>query len=793
MNIKCILITITVLLTSQLAIAQKQKTDANIIGHVVDEKGTHIPFASVSIKGTTIGTTTDESGHYQLINLPEGTWTVKAQSLGYQPEEVEIFIAIGETKEIKFDLRSDVLGLEEVVVTGNRNETYRKESSVIVNTITPKTFAATQSITLSDGLNFVPGARIETNCQNCGFPQLRMNGMEGPYSQILINNRPIFSGLAGVYGLELIPANMIERVEVVRGGGSALYGSNAIAGTINLILKDPINNSYEAGVSSGLVGVGMDGSGGAANEYNVHFNTSLVSADNKTGAAIYGFRRNRQPFDANRDGFSELGLVNNTTIGSRLYHRFGTKSKVMVDFFNIREERRGGNKFDEPKHIADIAEAVEHDITTGAITFEQHLRKKDVFSAYVSMQHINRDSYYGAEQSLQDYGHSKNLTYVAGVQYSAFFGNSGVVVGLEHKGESLLDEKLGYPILDSSAINFEDSSLQISYADKRTIANQISNTAGIFAEYELHFGQFDLTAGLRYDNYTIRYQEHEQEDKSGSVLSPRFTLKYDVLAYLQARISYAQGYRAPQIFDEDLHIETSGARRVVHRNAPDLKRETSHSYMASLDFNKKLGNTYLGILMEGFYTHLLDAFSNEIGEPSADGTVIYTRVNAENGALVRGVNLEVNAVPSETISLKGGFTFQKSTYEKPQEFNEKSFLRTPNDYGYISLIWEPKENFGASASGTYTGKMLVPYFGPQLPDPENGELRESPVFFDAGIKVYYNIRLNGAKLQLYTGVKNIFNSYQDDFDSGIDRDPGYIYGPVAPRMIYGGIKIGNVY
>jgi len=133
----------------------------------------------------------------------------------------------------------NVLGIEEVVVTGDRNKTNRTESSTIVSILTPKLFATIQSVTLSEGLNFCPGLRMENNCQNCGFSQVRMNGMEGPYSQILINGRPIFSGLAGVYGLELIPSSMIERVEVVRGGGSALYGSNAIAGTINLIFKRP--------------------------------------------------------------------------------------------------------------------------------------------------------------------------------------------------------------------------------------------------------------------------------------------------------------------------------------------------------------------------------------------------------------------------------------------------------------------------------------------------------------------------------------------------------------------------
>ena len=240
----------------------------------------------------------------------------------------------------------------------SRNKTNRKESSVIVNTITPKLFATTQSVTLSEGLNFCPGIRIENNCQNCGFSQVRMNGMEGPYSQILINSRPIFSGLAGVYGLELIPSSMIERVEVIRGGGSALYGSNAIAGTINLILKDPINNSYEFGINSGATGVGIDNSGDPALDYSVNFNTSIVSSDNKSGLALFGFYRDREPFDADNDSFSEIASLKNTTIGTRLFHRLDSRSKITVDFFNIKEDRRGGDKHEYPVHEAGIAEAV---------------------------------------------------------------------------------------------------------------------------------------------------------------------------------------------------------------------------------------------------------------------------------------------------------------------------------------------------------------------------------------------------------------------------------------------------
>ncbi|MBC34435.1 MAG: TonB-dependent receptor [Bacteroidetes bacterium] len=766
--------------------SKKKRTDANVTGHVVSN-GEHIPFATIQIKGTTIGTTTDETGHYNLVNLPVGEYIFIAQSLGYKPLEITVKLESKKTKEVHFNLIEDVLGLEEVVVTGNRSETNRKESSTIVNTINSKIFARTQSVTLSEGLNFSPGLRMENNCQNCGFTQVRMNGMEGPYSQILINSRPIFSGLAGVYGLELIPSNMIEKVEVIRGGGSALYGSNAIAGTINLILKDPINDSYEFGINTGLIGVGQNGSGGVAEDYTVNFNASVVSSDYKTGMAVYGFYRDREPFDANDDTFSEISSLKNTTVGTRVFHRFNAKSKIALDFFNIKEDRRGGDKHESLNHEANISEAVEHDITTGAISYDQFINSTSKLNIFASGQRVHRDSYYGANQSLKDYGFTKDFSYTVGAQYNATLGNSKIVAGIENIGQNLTDTKLGYPDFENIVNGI------VPHTEDVMVADQRMNTFGMFVQYEHQWDKFNMSVGARFDKYNVEdIARPEHGKKTGNVFSPRITLKYDLSDHLQFRTSYSQGYRAPQIFDEDLHIETSGSRKVLHENDPNLKQETSHSYMASMDFNDKIGNTYVGLLIEGFYTKLVDPFAPEYSDPDANGTVIYTRVNAEGKAIVKGVNLELNIVPSEQISFVGGYTIQSSKYDEPQEFNEQSFLRTPNNYGYFTLSYEPIKKFVISSTANYTGSMLVPYFGLSLADPEVGELRSSKKFFDFGLKLQYSIKLNGASLQFYTGVKNIFNSYQNDFDHGIDRDPGYIYGPLQPRTINFGIKVGNM-
>ncbi len=785
---KKLIIVLMIFMISAPIIYPQKKSDAHIIGHVISN-GEHIPFATVSLEGTTIGVTTDETGHFRLTNIPPGTYSLRVQCVGYKHKSETVSINNNETLEVNFDIEEDILGLDEIVVTANRGEIKRVESLSIVNTISTKLFTSSQAVTLSEGLFFTPGIRIENNCQNCGFTQVRMNGMEGPYSQILINSRPIFSGLAGVYGLELIPATMVEKVEVIRGGGSALYGGNAIAGTINIILKEPETNSYEIAFNTNLTGVGLEGTGGTAPDYSLNFNTSMTSDDNKTGIALYGFTRSRDMFDANGDGFSEISSMENLTIGTRFYHRIGTRGKITFDFFNITEERDGGNKQDYPEHERDLSESVDHDIKTAALTFEKYFRKNDMLSVFVSTQRLVRDSYYGALKSLSNYGNTRDLTYNTGIQYKADFDLGTLIAGIENTGGFLVDKKMGYPDLDVAVIN-DGSIVEIPHTENTVVSDQSSITSGVFLQYDLKINKLKIGVGGRVDHYTVTDKSLENSVKSGNVFSPRLSFMYEIVKSLQARISYSQGYRAPQIFDEDLHIETSGSRKVFHENDPELKQETSRSLMASIDFNKLIGTTTTGLLIEGFYTKLEDPFINEIGLPDANGEVIYTRRNSEGGAVVKGANIELKVKPLQKFYLISGFTMQSSLYDTPHEFNTKKFFRTPSNYGYMNLDWDFIENFCLSVTGTYTGNMYVPYFGIYT-DPDLGELRRTDPFWDVGAKLTYNIKINGATVQLFAGAKNIANSYQKDFDTGVDRDPSYVYGPISPRSIYFGVKIGN--
>ncbi|MCK5346126.1 MAG: TonB-dependent receptor, partial [Candidatus Heimdallarchaeota archaeon] len=396
-------------------------------------------------------------------------------------------------------------------------------------------------------------------------------------------------------------------------------------------------------------------------------------------------------YDADNDTFSEIAPMENLTMGTRLFHRFGYRNKLTIDFFNIREERNGGNMQDYPLHERDIAEALKHDLKSTAISFNQYFREFDNLKIFAAFQDLNRDSYYGAEQSLSDYGHTHDLTYNMGINYNAVFKNIKMISGIEHQSGNLKDIKLGYPEIDSATV-VAGTVTEIPHVLNTLIANQKSLSTGVFSQWEFSIRKLKLSTGLRFEHYDILDLSDVSNNKSGNVLSPRIGILYSFSDALRAKLNYSNGYRAPQIFDEDLHIETSGARQVIRVNAVNLKQENSRSYMASLDFNKIGKNAAISFTVEGFLTRLIDPFVNEIGEADDDGVVIYTRTNATSGATVRGMNLELFLQTTSNLAFQSGFTIQSSKYDEVQNFNERNFFRTPNSYGFFSIDWDLMDN-----------------------------------------------------------------------------------------------------
>jgi outer membrane receptor for ferrienterochelin and colicins len=756
-----LLLSIFLVMVSMPAFSQK-KTDANITGHVKDKAtGDHIPFINIAIKETTIGITTDATGHYFLKNLPEGEFTIVASGIGYKTVEKPITMVAGKTIEVNFDIEKDIIQLESVVVSANRYEVSRKESPAIVNIISPKMFENTNSVCLAQGLNFQAGIRIETNCQNCGFQQVRINGLDGPYAQILIDSRPIFSSLAGIYGIEQIPANMIERVEVMRGGGSALFGSNAIAGTINIITKEPTSNSVTLANTTNLIN-------GDKADFNTSVNASILSDDDKTGVMLFGSSRQRSPVDYDGDGFTEIGKLVSKSFGFRGYYKPTYYSKLTLEYHNLGEFRRGGNNIDLPPHETDIAEQTDHNINTGGFNydvFSKHMKHR--FNIYSSAQLIDRKSYYGAQKDPNAYGSTDDKTFVAGMQYNysmdtLLFMPAEFTVGFEYSVNKMLDIMLGY---------------------NRTIDQEV-NTKSAFIQNEWNNKKLSVLIGGRLDKHNLI---------KDPVISPRLNIRYSPKDWISMRASYSSGFRAPQTFDEDLHITAVSGEVMLIQIDPDLKTEKSQSISGSADLYKLFGEVQLNLLIEGFYTNLSHVFVlEEIGTDSA-GNIILERRNGA-GAIVRGINLEGKIVLSRKIQIQFGMTFQKSEYKVIQPWSDnpnltphKKMFRSPDSYGYLTAYYQILKNMNLALSGTYTGSMLVQHFAGYIAEDTE---KETPAFYDLNLKLSYDFKINSSsKLQVSGGVQNIFNSYQDDFDKGQFRDSGYIYGPSLPRTYFLGLRL----
>jgi outer membrane receptor for ferrienterochelin and colicins len=750
------------LLCSINLFAQKT-TDANIVGDVKDAKtGEHIPFINITVANTVIGTTTDRTGHFYLKNLPLGSYSLKVSGLGYNTVEKTVKIEANKTIELNFLVTESSMSLSEVVVSANRNETNRKDASVVVGVLSPKIFLATNAVCMAQGLNFQPGVRVETNCGTCGFTQVRINGLDGPYSQILIDSRPVFSALSGVYGLEQIPVNMIERVEVVRGGGSALYGSNAIAGTINIITKEALSNQFNAGYNHEYIG-------GKAHDRAVNVNTSMVSDDSKSGMYLYGTYRNRDPLDYNGDGYSNIPLLKNQALGLRSYYRLSSQSKITLEYHNMNELRRGGNKFELQPHETEITEQLRHDINGGSMAYNWFSANgKTKVNAYTSLQNVERDSYYGTNFNLDAYGNTQNLTWVTGGQFTnnfdrLFFMPAELTAGVEYSFDDMHDIITGY---------------------NRDFA-QKTHVVGVFAQNEWKNSKGSILLGARLDKHNLLNK---------AVLSPRITTKYNFTSDLNWRGSYSAGFRAPQAFDEDLHLDAVGGVMKIISLADNLLPEYSHSLSTSLDYSFDLGKTDFNLLAEVFNTRINNVFIlTEVGKDAADNILVKRRNGS--GAHVMGINLEGKIAPNPNYQLQFGYTIQKSLYDQAEAWSNdvnviatRTKLRTPNNYGYFTLTASPTKIWALSATGTYTGSMLAPHFAGYI---AVDRMEQTPQFFDLNLKASYDIKLSGITLQLSGGVKNAFNAYQKDLDKGALRDAGYIYGPSLPRTFFVGLKFNN--
>ena len=736
-------------------------TDSNIFGHVIIAgKGEHLPFATIILDNTTIGCTADATGHYKINNIPLGDYIIEVSAMGYKSVRYPFSAVANTSVELNFTLEEQSLDVGEIVVSATRNETNRRQASTVVNVASAKLFDSTAASLLSEAMSFQSGLRVENTCGNCGVTQLRINGLEGQYSQILLDSRPIFSSLAAVYGLDLMPVAMVERVEVIRGGGSALFGSNAIGGVVNIITKEPLRNTFSLGHTLNVLK-------GGSLDNNTSLGGAFVSDDYKMGAYIFGQVKGRNAYDRNGDGFSDITKLNSETLGFRAYYKTSAHSRLTAEYHHIHEFRRGGDNLDSAPHLAMICEQLDHNIDGGGLRFDLFPNERHNASIYLSTQGIRRASYFGADMNPNAYGSTKDFTIVGGGQYTFSY-------------------HAGMPASLTAGVEYNYNNLNDHYIATNRVLKQASSVYGLFAQNEWTSNKLNFLVGFRLDKHNMI---------SKPIINPRASVRYSPIKDLDLRFSYSSGYRAPQTYSEDLHIDALNHAVSIIELAEDLRPEYSHSLNLSADYYHTFGKLQTNFMVDGFYTKLNDVFTLEKVREDEFGNTIKERRNA-SGARVGGITAEVRLGIPSIFDIQLGYTFQKSQYIEPEKWSEdveaqRRMFRSPDHYGYLNSSFNITDDLQASLFGTFTGPMLVQHNAYTLDGVEYGDSqRVTESFWDLGAKVSYTFHLSSViNLEVNVGVKNIFDSYQDDLDIGAGRDSAYVYGPSLPRTFFFGVKL----
>lgn len=683
------------------SVAQQKGT---IRGVVLSEEGQPMEFVSVGIRKLSLGGVTDSSGMFIIENVPMGSHAVVASLVGFQTQSQTVLIAAERLEqELRFVLEESPESLDEVVVSGTMKEVSKLDSPVPVEVYSSRYFLANPAPSVFESMQNINGVRPQVNCNVCNTGDIHINGLEGPYTMVLIDGMPIVSGLSTVYGLTGIPQSLIERVEVVKGPASTLYGSEAVGGLINIITKKP----YAAPLFSADV---------FATDWR-EINTDLgfrYNLSKKTqGLLGVNYFNYQNPIDKNGDGFTDVTLQNRISVFNKFnFERENDRIFSLAGRY-IYENRWGG-EIDWNSNYRGGDEIYGESIYTSRweLFGTYQLPVDELINFQFSANGHHQNSVYGDSPFLADqtigFG---QLTWSKPIERHEF------LMGLTYR----------YTYYDDNTPATAGSSLASNQPS-------VTHLPGVFVQDEIQVrDRHKLLLGVRYDYNSIH----------GSIFSPRLNYKWnnaDQTTIL--RLSAGNGYRVANVFTED-HAALTGARDVVFEE--ELKPETS--WNANLNAVQKFytrSGFYLGLDATAFYTYFDNAILPDY--ETNPNQIIYA--NLTGNAISQGVSLNVEASWANGLSMVGGTTLMDvSIHEEGRKYRQLLTER-------FSAVWSIGYTIGQSGLKLdYTGNLIGPMRLPLL-----GELDDRPEYSDwyslQNIQLTYSL---SDKWQIYGGVKNLLN------------------------------------
>jgi len=687
----------------------------------ISDRLENLSYANIYIQNTKFGTSSNDEGYYQIKNIPSGTYKIVVSSIGYNTKTIEITFNKDEKIIQNFSLVSDN-SLDEIVVSGNLKPVSKSASSVPVDVYSKSFFKKNPTPSIFESLQNVNGVRPQLNCNVCNTGDIHINGLEGPYTFVLIDGMPIVSGLSTVYGLTGIPQALIQRVEVVKGPASTLFGSEAVGGIINIITKKPSNSPM----------LFVDSFSSSWEEINTDIGFKYNASKKIQGLLGINYFNYQNIIDNNNDNFTDLTLQNRISIFNKLNIERSNNKLFTIAFRYVYEDRWGGEtNWNKSFRGTDLVYG-ESIYTSRWETFGTYeLPTTENIRLQFSANGHHQDSFYGTDSYKAD-------------QLIAF-GQLVYNKKIKKKHDLLFGIAYRYT-------TYDDNTFATSESDGVTNKPSIIHLPGVFIQDEMNLSnQHKLLIGARYDYNSLH----------GTIFSPRVNYKWNSKNNKNIlRFSVGNGFRVANIFTED-HAALSGAREVVFEG--ELSPETS--WNANVNYVKKISinNTLVSLDASGFYTH----FNNRIlpDYETDPNKIIYANLNGFSVSKGVSLNSDISFPLGLTMNIGGTLM---DVYIHENNIKKRQLL-TESFSGVWSISYKIKKS---RIKIDYTGNVYGPMKLPLLSelDPRKGV---SPWYSIQNIQVTKNI---GTSWEMYGGIKNILNFTParnsiarsfDPFDSGV--------------------------